>query len=148
MGVFPTILYKAFGTRIGVWAPFVVKWWSTKAKSPSSTLGRTSRWIPTVIPEDNQFWLEEHRKRVRTYDTTQPWGSTIWHVSKKSRKERVRSKVGKDRVCSSFYEKMIQDEMLSTLGSAEYILHEATSISVTPGSPSAPITQFISVIPV
>jgi len=43
---------------------------------------------------------------------------------------------------------MVQDEMLSTSGSPEYILAIAPFISITPGSPSAPITLFISVIPV
>jgi len=42
--------------------------------------------------------LEEHRK-VRRYDTTRPWGSTQLRRSTKSRTERVRPKVGKDRVC-------------------------------------------------
>ena len=36
--------------------------------------------------------LEECRKKVKRYDTTRPWGSI------KSRTERVRPKVGKDRV--------------------------------------------------
>jgi len=41
--------------------------------------------------------LEEHRK-VRRYDTTRPWGSTQLRGSTKSRTERVRPTVGKDRV--------------------------------------------------
>jgi len=80
--------------------------------------------------------LEERRKKVRRYDTTRPWGSTELRGSK-SRTERVRLKVGKDRVCI-FVE--WQDEMkmrccLSTPGSPEYILRVAHSTSVTPVSP-------------
>jgi len=54
-----------------------------------------------------------------------------------SRQEWVRSKAGKDRGCISLYD----DKMrwcLSTLGSPEYILPVAQSISVTPLSPYAP----------
>jgi len=80
--------------------------------------------------------LEERRKKVRIYDTTRPWGSTQLRGSK-SRTERVRLKVGKDRVCIFG---VWQDEMKmgccrSTPGSPEYILHIAHSTSVTPASP-------------
>jgi len=81
--------------------------------------------------------LEERRKKVRRYDTTWPWGSTQLHGSTKSRKERVRPKVGKDRLCI-FVE--WQDEMkmrccLSTPGSPEDILRVAHSTSITHVSP-------------
>ena len=74
--------------------------------------------------------LEERRKKVRTYDTTLPWGPT------KSRNQRVRPKVRKDRVCIFV---VWQDEMkmrcyLSTPGSPKYILCIAHSTSVTPVS--------------
>jgi len=77
--------------------------------------------------------LEECRKKVRRYDTTMPWGSTQLHGSTKSRKERVRPKVGKNRVCIFV---VWQDEMkmrccLSTPGSSEYILCLVYFISVT-----------------
>jgi len=39
-------------------------------ESPSSTLRRTSHGIPEGIRENERFWLEERRKRVRRYDTT------------------------------------------------------------------------------
>jgi len=83
------------------------------------------------------IWLEEHTKKVRRYDTTQPWGSTQLHGSTKSRKEWVRPKVGKDRVCIFV---VWQDGMkmwccLSTPGSLEYILCIPHSTSVTPVSP-------------
>jgi len=45
------------------------------------------------------FKLEERRKEVRRYDTTRPWGFAQLRGSTKSRKERVRPKVRKDRVC-------------------------------------------------
>jgi len=81
--------------------------------------------------------LEERRKKVRRYDTTLPWGSTQLHGSTKSQKERVRPKVGKDRV---YIFVVWQDEMkmrccLSTPGSPEYILRVAHSTSFTPVSP-------------
>jgi len=74
--------------------------------------------------------LEAHRM-VRRYDTTRLWGST------QSRKERVRPKVGKDRM-SMFV--VWPDEMkmrccLSTPGSLESILPVSQSTSVTPVSP-------------
>jgi len=77
--------------------------------------------------------LEERRKKVRRYDTTRPWGSMQLHGSTKSRKERMRTKVGKDRVCIFV---VWQDEMkmrccLSTPESPEYILRVAHSTSVT-----------------
>jgi len=73
---------------------------------------------------------------VRRSHTTLPWGSTQLNGSTKSRKERVRPKVGKDRVCIFV---VWQDEMkmrccLSTPGSFEYILHVAHSTSSTPVS--------------
>lgn len=49
---------------------------------------------PKEICEKERFWLEEHRKRVRRHDTTQPCEST------KSQKEPVRSIVEKDELCS------------------------------------------------
>jgi len=81
--------------------------------------------------------LEEHTKKVRRYDTTLLWESTQLHGSTKSRKECVRPKVGKDRVCIFV---VWQDEMkmrccLSTPGSPEYILRVAHSTCVTPISP-------------
>jgi len=80
--------------------------------------------------------LEERRKKVRRYDTTQQWGSMRLDGSTKSRKERVGPKVGKDRVCIFV---VWQDEMkmrccLCTLGSLEYMLRVADSTSVTPVS--------------
>jgi len=82
--------------------------------------------------------LEERRKIVRRYDTTRPGWSTQLHGSTKSRKEQVRPKVGKDRVCIFI---VWQDDMkmrccLSTPESPEYILRVAHSTSVTLVSPS------------
>jgi hypothetical protein len=56
---------------------------------------------PQGLCEKVWFWLEKHLTRVRRYDTT--WQSR----SRKSRKERVRSKDGNDRVCNLLYHKMI-----------------------------------------
>jgi len=75
--------------------------------------------------------LEERRKMVRRYDTTQPWGSTI------SRNERVRPSIGKDRVCIFV---VWQDEMKmtgcrSTPGFSEYIIQVTHSTSISPVSP-------------
>jgi len=71
--------------------------------------------------------LEEGRKG-RRYNTTRPWGST------KSRNERVRPKVGKDRVWIFILweEEMEMRWCLSTPGSAEHILPVTLSTSVTP----------------
>jgi len=45
------------------------------------------------------FYIKlEERRKVKRYDTTRPWGSTQLRGSTKSRTERVRPKVGKDRV--------------------------------------------------
>jgi len=85
------------------------------------------------------FYIKlKERRKLRRYDTTGLWGSTQLHGSTKSWKERVRTKVGKDRVCIFV---VWQDEMkmrccLSTPGSPEYILHVAhsTCISVHPPS--------------
>jgi len=45
------------------------------------------------------FYIKlEERRKVRRYHTTRPWGSTQLRGSTKSRTERVRPKVGKDRV--------------------------------------------------
>jgi len=57
------------------------------------------------IPENEQFWLEQVRKRVRKYGTTWPWGSTQLRESPEW-KDRVRPNVGKDRVCNLLYDKM------------------------------------------
>ena len=81
--------------------------------------------------------LEQRRKKVRRYHSTQLWGSTQLHGSTKSRQERVRPKVGKDRVCI-FVEWQDEIEMrccLSTPGSPEYILRITHSTSVTHVSP-------------
>jgi len=78
------------------------------------------------------FHIErQERRKIRRYDTTRLWGST------QCRKERVRPKVGKDRVCIFI---VWQDVMkmrccLSTLGSPEYILCVAHSTSVSAVSP-------------
>ena len=77
------------------------------------------------------FKLEEHRK-VRRYDTTWPWGSAYLRGSTKSRKEQVKPKVRKDRVCIFV---VWEDEMkmrccLYTQGSAEYLLRVAHSTSI------------------
>ena len=54
---------------------------------------------PNRIHENERFWFEERRNQVRTYDTTRHCGSTQLCGSMKSRTERVRQKVGKDRLC-------------------------------------------------
>jgi len=52
---------------------------------------------PTETHEKEWFWVEKGTKRVIRYGATWPWGST------KSRKEWVKPKAGKDRVCNSLY---------------------------------------------
>jgi len=79
----------------------VVKRWSYKADSPSSTFHRTSHHLKWFF-QKVRFWLEERNIGVRRYDTTLAWGSTQLRGSPKSWKERVRSKDGKDRVCISY----------------------------------------------
>jgi len=94
-----------------------------------NTLPHLSRH-PNASHDKEQFWFKEHRNRVRSHDATRRWGSTL-------RKERVRLKVGKERVCIFI---VWEDEMemrccLSTPGSAEYILPITLSTSFTPVSP-------------
>jgi len=55
---------------------------------------------PCHDPEST--WLEEHRMRVKRYDTTWPLGFRQLRGSTKSWKERVRSNDGNDRVCISY----------------------------------------------
>jgi hypothetical protein len=74
---------------------------------------------------------------MRRHDTTQQWGSTYWHVSKKSRKAWGRPNVGQGRV---WFFIAWQDEMqmrwyLFNPGSPEDILHVVHSSSVTPICP-------------
>ena len=103
-------------------------------------------WHPNEIGQNEPFWPEECRKRVRSYHSTRPWGSM------KSQTLRVRSHDGKDTVCNSLYGKMWYgtrwSETLSTPGSPIYILHVAPSVSSTPVFWSAHEAQSISVIPV
>jgi len=105
---------------------------------------------PNGICEIEQFRPEEHMKKVRRYDSTWLRGSTQWHGTMKSQKERVRSKDGHDRLHNLLYDKMRYgtrwDEMLSTLRSPQYMLPVALSISITSVPASAPVTQFISII--
>ena len=57
---------------------------------------------PKGIREKERFWLEERKKRARKNDRVP--GREEPHKlrgSTKSRKERVRPKAGKDRVCIS-----------------------------------------------
>jgi len=81
--------------------------------------------------------LEGRRKKVRRYDTTRPWRSTQLRGSMKSRKERVRPKVGQDRMCIFI---VWQDEMKmrcyqSSPGSPKYIFRLAHFTSISPVSP-------------
>jgi len=76
-------------------------------------------------------------RKVRRWDTTRPWASAQLRGSTKSRKEGVRPKVRKDRVCIFV---VWQDEMkmrccLSSPESPEYILQVAHSTSITLESP-------------
>jgi hypothetical protein len=55
----------------------------------------------------HSFYIElKKRRKLTRYDTTGLWGSTQLHGSTKSRKEHVRTKVGKDGVCFLLYDKM------------------------------------------
>jgi len=120
----------------------LVKQWSLKPESPPSTLRRTSQDIQTEFMRkscsDSKSssgtrsvgigWEDMILPTVK--DPTQLHGSTI------SQTERVRPKVGKDRVCI-FFVWLDEIEMgwcLSTPGSAEYILPITLSTSGTPVS--------------
>jgi len=131
--------------------------WQRKSGQGPSEPSETPRWritpCPASIPRialhntlrspfnlsSRSFYvkLEEHRNKVRRYDTTRLWGSTPLREATKSRKDRVRAKVGIDWVCNFV---VWQDEMkmiccLSTPGSPEYILRIAHSTSVRAVSP-------------
>ena len=106
----------------------MVKWRELEGREPIINTPPLLSRHPKRIREKERFWLEERRKRVRRCDTTRPCGST------KSRKERVRSKVGKDRLCISLYDNKMRWR-LSTPGSLKYILPVAQSTSVIPVSP-------------
>jgi len=84
------------------------------------------------------FYIKlEAGRKVRRYDTTQPWGSRQLRGSTKSRTERVRPNVGKDRVWIFivWWEEMEMRCCLATPGSVKYILPITLSTSVTPVSP-------------
>ena len=103
----------------------------------ASTLQCNWWWCENLCSRSFYITLEKGRKKVRRYDTTRLWRSTQLCGSTKSRKEWVRPKLGKDRVCIFF---VWQDEMkmrccLSTPESPEYILRVAHSTSVTPVPP-------------
>jgi len=121
----------------------LVKRWSMKPGRPPSTLHRTSRDLQTEFMTKicsgstsgsgsrsvGIRW--EHMILPGVEDPTQLCGSMI------SRTERVRPKVGKDRVCIFFVwlDEMEMGWCLSPPGSAEYILTITLSTSVTPVSP-------------
>ena len=108
---------------------------------------------PKGIREKERFWLGEHRKRVRRYDTTRLRGSTQLRGSTRSlRKSEWDQKMRKmDSIirCMIWYEMRYKMRCkLSTPGSPEYILPVTPSISATAVSPYAPVAQFVSIIPV
>jgi len=82
---------------------------------------------PNRTHEQERLWLEQRRNLVKGYDTTQHWGST------KSRTQRVRPNVGKDRVCifGVWWDEIEMRWCLRTLGSAWYILPVTLSTSIT-----------------
>jgi len=58
-----------------------------------------SIWPRMVLEHNRRFSLEEPTKKMRRNETTRGWESTQLRGSTTSPKERVRPKVGKDRVC-------------------------------------------------
>jgi len=141
--------------HITLWSPFLVALSVSHFKQTLWCCGQVwpyigMGWLGTRLNRDCNGWrcenlssrsfyitLEERRKKVRRYDTTRPGGSMQLHGSTKSRKQRVRPEVRKDRVCIFV---VWQDEMkmrccLSTPRSPEYILRVAHSTSVTHVSP-------------
>jgi len=92
---------------------------------------------PNVTHEKEQFWLEARRNYARRYDTTPRWRSAQLCGSSKAWTERVRPKVGHDRVCIFivYSDGMERRWCLSTPGSAKYMLPVTLSTSVTPASP-------------
>jgi len=112
----------------------VVKRWGENAESPLSTLLRTSRNIQTEFIRKSGSGSSVCRNRARRYESTRNWGSMKLDGSTKSRTERVRPKVGKDRVCIFivWHDEMEMRQCLSTLESAEYILPITRSTSNAP----------------
>ena len=91
---------------------------------------------PNRIHDKYWFWFKEHRNWVRRYATNQHWGSMQLRGSMKSRTDRVRPKVGTDRV---WILNVWEDEMEMrgcwwTPGSANYILPVTLSTPDTPVS--------------
>jgi len=102
--------------------------------STSNTLPHLSRH-PNGIHVKERFWFKECRIQVRRYVTTQhSWSMQLRGST--SRTERVRPKVGKERV---YFHCMIRwdgKEMLSIYsGCAEYILPVTLTTSMTPEFP-------------
>jgi hypothetical protein len=98
---------------------------------------RIAHWSQcNLFPPFFHVNLEERRNKVRTYETTRPWGSTQLRESTKSQQEQVRPKVGIDRVCIwvEWEDVMKMRCSLSTPGSSEYILRITHSTSVVPRS--------------
>jgi len=69
-----------------------------EGRAPTINTPQHLVWHWNRIHEKERFWFEEHRNRVRRYDTTWRWGSTQLGGSTTSRTERVRPKVGKESV--------------------------------------------------
>jgi len=108
----------------------VAKRWSEKAESPPSTLCRTSHDIQADF-------MRKRGSGSRSVGIG--WEDMILPgvEDPQSRTERVRSNVGKDRVCIFivWYDEMEMRWCLSTAGSTEYILPVTLSTFVTPVSP-------------
>jgi len=121
----------------------LVKWWRLKPESPPWTLHRTSRDIQIEFIRTSGSGAKsgsgsrsvgirwEDMILPVVEDPTQLRGSAI------SRTERVKPKVGKDRVCIFFVwlDEMEMGWCLSSPGSAECIHPITLSTFVTPVSP-------------
>ena len=101
-----------------------------EGRGPSINISPHLSRHPNGIREAERFLLEERRKKVRRYNTTQPWESAQLPRSTKSRKERVKTTVGRDRVCTFV---VWQDEMkmrwcLSTPGRSFHLRDPCISL--------------------
>jgi len=66
------------------------------------------------IRKNERQYLEARRKKVRRYVTTWPWESTQLRGPTKSRKERVRPKVGNVECVLLYMRRWDENEMMST----------------------------------
>jgi hypothetical protein len=151
-GTWSTLKLNTSAKHISVWAawlrqnerassePSETPWCQIIPRLPSIPRVRlhiTVRSLFNLSSRSIYVKLGEDSNKVRRYDSSQRWGSTQLRESTKSRKERVRAKVGIDRVCifDGWQDEIRMRCCLSTPGSPEYIYCIAHSTSMTPVCP-------------